>query len=377
MMRFSTFFAACIVFALVLGSSPQWMPWMLNQDDCARPFGTKLQDFIGSWSVPDVVVLGSSLTLVPAARCDDEFHHRQSRTDPWWYDDIVTNYAQADYLESLLNQETKQSLAVANLSLSGAMVSDDLYVLHQIKRRDWRPKFVICCLAPRDFVSTDSGSGTNSFFFRLWTQLRHAYPEIALLKTRELAKPALALVQSHQRWDVRRKNARAVATALYAHFSEGKVFQPLIGIVDGQFGASYVPRVNVLADRDSYKARYNPPNYSQCQEQIEYLRSLLKYCAGEHIGIAIVNMPLPQQNLILLEPKLRKMYETGLRESCKQARVPFLDLQNESYSLADFEDACHLNASGGKRAFLKLARRLAPAVGEQNRLCQVAGSNLK
>jgi hypothetical protein len=377
MTRFSRFFASCILFALLIFSSFSWMPWMLNQDNCARPFGSKLQDFIGSWSTPDVVVLGSSLTLVPAARCDDEFHHIRSRTDPWWYDDIVTNYSRADYLQDLLNHETKQSLVVANLSLSGAMVSDDLFVLHQIKRKDWQPKFVICCLAPRDFVCTDSGSGPNSFFFRLWTQLRHAYPEIALLKTKVLAKPALALAQWHERWDVRRKNARVAFAALYSHCTEGKLFQPLIGIVDGQFAPSYEPRVNVLADRETYKDRYNPPNFALCKEQIGYLSALLKYCGDEHIGVAVVNMPLPQENLVLLEPKLLEMYKAGLRESCKHARVPLLDMQVGNYSLADFEDACHLNAVGGKRVFQQLARRLAPAVSEQNKVCQLAGGNVK
>jgi hypothetical protein len=71
------------------------------------------------------------------------------------------------------------------------------------------------------------------------------------------------------------------------------------------------------------------------------------------------------------------MYKVGLRESCKQARVPLLDMQCGDYSLADFEDACHLNAAGGKRVFRQMARGLAPAIGEQNKLCQLAGRNVK
>lgn len=347
---------------------------MLIQDYCARPFGTKLQDFVGGWSAPDVLVLGSSLTLVPAARCDDEIHHIPARTDPWWYEDMVTNYSQADFLQTLLQDQTKQLLTVANLSLSGAMVSDDLYVLHQVKRKDWQPKFVICCLAPRDFVSNDSGSGTNTFFFQCWNQLRHAYPEIALLKIRALAKPALALAQCREHWDIRRRNARAVAVALYDHWTQGKVFQPLIGIVDGQFPASYEPRPNVLAAIDFYKARYNPPNFAQCKEQLEYLRALLEYCAKEHIGVAIVNMPLPRENLDLLDPRLLKLYQNGLRDRCKKSGVTFLDLQKiDSYSLADFEDVCHMNARGGKRIFQRIAQQLAPAIGATNHLCQLAG----
>ncbi len=343
---------------------------MLIQDNCARPFGSKLEDFLASFSSPDIVLLGSSLTLVPAARCDDEMHGIAARTDPWWYVDIVTNYGKADYLQELLRQKTKLKLSVANLSLSGAMVSDDLYVLHQIKRKDWKPKLVVCCLAPRDFVSNDTGSGANTFVFYCLKKLRHAYPELALLKVRALSQPANAFAHWHEHLDIRRNNARAVAFALFDHFTQGKEFRPLIGIRDGQFSAGYQPRPNVLADLKVYNMRYNPPNFDLCRQHFKYLNALFRYCAKEKIALAVVSMPLPAQNLALLDRKMLQIYRNGLKEACAKSAVPLLDLQAESYSLDNFEDACHMNARGGKQLFARIAQKIGPLLAEQTKLCQ-------
>jgi hypothetical protein len=345
------------------------MPWMLIQDNCCRPFGTKLEDFLASFSSPDILLLGSSLTLVSSARCDDAWRGVPARTDPWWYVDIVTNYGKADYLQDLFRRQTNLPITVSNLSLSGAMVSDDLYVLHQIKRKDWKPKLVICCLAPRDFVSNDTGSGPDTYVFYGLKKLRHAYPELTLVKARPISQLALNLANLHEHIDTRRNNVRAVALALYNHFESGKQFQPLIGIRDGQFSAGYDPRPNTLVDLKVYKDRYNPPNFEQCKQHFKYLEALFKYCAKEKIALAIVSMPLPAQNLAVLDSNLLKMYRNGLREKCTKAAIPLLDLQAEHYSLDNFEDSCHMNARGGKQIFERIAREFGSLVTEQTKLC--------
>ncbi len=335
-----------------------------------------MPEWLAGYNSPDVVLLGSSLTLVAAARADLALYKRRQRTDPWWYDEIVANYTHADFLQKQLEENTGLPLTVANLSVSGAMVSDDLYVLHLIKRKDWKPKYVICCVAPRDFISNDGYAGPDTTLFNALRIMRHQYPELALIKTKELAKPALAVASFRQYWSVRQRNARAAWDHLVQIVSEHKKWEPLIAVVDGFFFPFYEPHPNQLAGIEQYRTRYNPPNYKLFEQQSKYFEALLAYCAKEKISIGIVDMPLPQENLKMIDPTLLSLYKEGLKQSCRKFAVPLVDLQaRDHYSLDRFEDVCHLNEQGGMCAFSRMARELAPQVRRQSELCQLTEKN--
>src|ERR1700722_16705596 len=61
-------------------------------------FVRKLPEIFSRTDNPDILILGSSLSLYPAVRCDDELHHLQPRVDPWYLYLHLSQYAKAERL---------------------------------------------------------------------------------------------------------------------------------------------------------------------------------------------------------------------------------------------------------------------------------------
>lgn len=360
--RWTAFGAALAVWIFVCFVSTRFLPWLLPAEESSRPAGEKFMEFLAQWSNPDVILLGSSLFLVPSARTDTFFDHKMQRSDAFYYCDELPNYGKADYFTYLLRQKTGRSPTVANLALTGAMVSDDYMVLQKILKRGCHPKLIICGLAPRDFVSNDSGAGSDSFLYKAFKLLKEHYPEMHLLNWRGSALAALRIAQARFYFNVRCRNACKVLHSLFDAAFLNKPFTVQTNVSDGNFAPCYETKANSLGGLDLYKNRYNPPNFSQCTEQLSYLERLLALCTQEGIAVMLVDMPLPPENLALLDPALLKQYRHGLAAAAAKYHAYLLDLNKVNFVLSDFEDACHLNASGGGKLFRILAASCAQSI---------------
>ena len=122
-------------------------------------------------------------------------------------------------------------------------------------------------------------------------------------------------------------------------------------------GPVYVgDRPNRLVDIETYRKLYNPPNFKMLAQQSSYLRRLLETARQSGISVLVVNMPLTRENTDTMAPEALNAYTSALARLTQKYGAGFLNIGSHSpeYTLADFEDCCHLNGRGGEKFYASL-----------------------
>ncbi|MBX9692759.1 MAG: hypothetical protein K2Z81_10270, partial [Cyanobacteria bacterium] len=111
----------------------------------------KVCEFNASETQPEVLVLGSSLSLTPAIRADlGDVSDRMTGVERKL---MVHDYSKASYFGSQLKEKVGRDISLINLSLPAAMISDDYVILRSALLSGKRPQLVVLAVSPRDFVS--------------------------------------------------------------------------------------------------------------------------------------------------------------------------------------------------------------------------------
>lgn len=308
---------------------------------------TKLAAFLPSQEQPDVVMLGSSLLLVPAVRCDDKMAGKPPCFDRWYYDRYIPEYTQALYLEKHLADEAGLHLKIKNLGVASSIMSDQCGIFKLMLAEGKHPRMVILGIAPRDFLDN-----TQQKHMETPTALfMREYNESSLLPDEFTPDALLATTgKIEHRFKKVFAGIKTACTNLACEVSK----HPGQAELNSQTYSG--DRPNELKDIETYRKLYNPPNFRMLAQQTEYLRLLLSDARAHGISVLVINMPLTRENTDSLDQRALEAYRKALASTTQQCGAGFLDIGSSSpeFSTADFEDCCHLNTSGGEKLYSQL-----------------------
>jgi hypothetical protein len=117
-----------------------------------RVLVTKLASFLPSREQPEIVLMGSSLVLTPAVRCDDKMEGKTPCYERWYYDRYIPEYTRASYFQKQLNENAGVSVQIKNLGVASSIMSDQYAIFKLMLKEQKRPDLLILGLAPRDFL---------------------------------------------------------------------------------------------------------------------------------------------------------------------------------------------------------------------------------
>jgi hypothetical protein len=340
----SSFFVAAALFVMIDALATNIKPLALIDPaiadlGCNDYSALKLPEILKSPSNPDVLLLGSSLVLVPAVRCDEKLAKIPSRYDAGYYLKNIDTYDKANYFQRLLSERTGHNYSVLNAGVAAGMISDQYLIAKAYLAAGKRPKLAILCVAPRDFhdncfapeldkTSTAKTLNTNAAceLFRN----RQAYQRAVNNYYLRVAGPWIGTDVSHL----------------------NKVDEP-----------DYEERPNTLKDLNGYKMMYSPVQQKNLNVQGECFNKLLALFRDAHVPLALVEMPLTSENRAIVNPEIATTYSQAVELA--KSKYHLKDLQVEQttpFQLNDFEDSAHMNARGGTKFFNVLANYVSTAL---------------
>lgn len=351
--KFVAFGAAFVAFiALNIGFS---IPILISLSSGARNEGvdrccdTAFKQLTQATVRPDIVLMGSSLMMSAI----------------WGYDSATYKnvgdffaYHRSQGLETALAKRGLKNLAIVNLALPGAMISDGFLIANKLLDGPNAPGMIVYGIAPRDFMDDFlTGDTRTPIFERLLT-----VSDIPSLGDLYLPtwSDKMDFVTAHlfyfygRRWNCQQK---------VEHFWQDAVVSKVASKQNISETPS-APKFDLLGDRTKlwatsiaeYRARYRHFNEEQFKKQIDFLS---RFLAAEHkrgTRVLLVNMPLTQANRELMPEGVYAKYLLALNTTAKHCNVTVLDPQiKERFADADFFDTAHLNGSGGAKLIAQIA----------------------
>ena len=343
---------------------------------------SKLPEILSSRQNADLLLLGSSMILVPAVHCDDELHGTKPRFDRWYYRHHLDAYKNADCFEKLLQDDCGKHVSVLNGAVVAAMMSDQYLIARKYLASGKRPKIVVVGVAPREFLDNQRAlvektatytaiadfSSLNDLFgcnqmlptpiskfntavdcamglFWYYWRSRSDYKSfVATLSTKVFHHP-LNLYEAATNAGNSKTNAGA---------SLGDVF------ASESVDPMYVQPPNTLQDINEYKKMYWPINKKLFATQEMYFEKLLKLLQEHNIPVVIVLMPLTNENLALLPADVLDNFKDTVSTCCSKYGAYIFDPGKQmSFSHNDFEDSAHMNSGGGKKLFMYMSNAIA------------------
>ncbi len=308
---------------------------------------SKLSSFLTSNENPDAVIIGSSLVLMPAVRCDDRLSGKLDCYDDWYYYQHIPEYTRASYMEHLLHK-AGLPVSIKNLGVASSIMSDHAGVLETILAEGKKPGLVICGIAPRDFLDN-----SQQIFENTPTQLfLKEYHSSGKLWPASFSQADLQQWYELNDHQIRKFFAR-VRTTCSNFVCEVTEHPANLQHTKTKETAYLESRPNLLKDLQSYQKLYNPPNYKMLEQQKGFLEKFLTLAQKNNVEVLLINMPLTRENTRALDPAVHDKYLETIATVARAHKVTLLNIGSRSpnYSVADFEDCCHLNAAGGQKLY--------------------------
>lgn len=342
----------------------------------------RTNSFLKAEQVPDVVLMGSSLMMIPMTCVDADFT-RQTLD--------AVDHPQSMFLQHLLEQRLgKSGISCFNFALPGAMISDDYLIAKSLLTSGRKPKAIVLGLALRDFIDNGVGCAADTptyQFFRHFTAVDDIHPlsvdtagaqleywqnRLIFLWNKRMELQAIASEKLREKISslipATAGDGRALPASLLAEAA------PSQEINSNQLAAKEVRKGTFLIPADlkvpfqdnsrEYKNRYRTANRQLFERQKAFLDKLLQLTEKAGIVTIIINMPLTPQNMVLMPPGSYALYRETLDSIASKHQIPVLDLNARSdYQRDLFNDTAHMNGSGGR----KLAQEICDVICE-NRL---------
>lgn len=314
----------------------------------------KLNPFLNTSEQADIVMLGSSLVLVPAVRCDDKLNGKNRRFDREFFARYILEYSKATYLEHQLKMQFGEDIKVKNLGIASAVMSDHFGIFKMMLEEEKHPRLLILALAPRDFLDN-----TQEEYLKTPTRMfirEFENPSFipASLNSSDLLDASTNIEHRFEKVIAKLRTASVeMACAVTGHAAFVEHYRPPSVKRD--------ELVNELNDLETYRHLYNPPNFKMLARQSEYLRQFLATAKAKKVDVLVVNMPVTKENIDTLDPSARSIYISSLKKLTKEFDTPLLDIGSDTeklYMKTDFEDCCHLNTAGGEKFFAALVEYL-------------------
>lgn len=393
------------VFSVLAGSTCVWIVVVLSVFDCAikqyrplkeqqivafapldqNPAAGKLKKFFESKTNPDVLLLGSSLTLVPAAKCDQMIEHRVFN-EFWNHPNYINSYDKALYFEKLLSAQAHRNVEIVNLATIANMMSDNYLILERSLSQGKRPALVVCEIAPRLFQDNLRNKIEQTPIFQTLGNFDNAAD--MLLRQAPLAETAdfslstisyyyktkadyrsfiskrLAQATGHPESlldSVKQKSAKEGLQQSTAINTQTNIATQPNNEKPGLSITALKPfpeKANTLEDLDFYRQTYLPANKEQFKLQQQYLHRLVGLARDNAVPIVFVNMPANQANTKILAQSTLTNYNKLIKELKRQPGLVVLEVDTPM-ALSDFTDSIHLNAFGGMKYYTELTAKIS------------------
>ena len=316
----------------------------------------KVVEFNKSDLNPDVLLIGSSLSLTPIIRADQGGFPDVSGVRRKL---MVHDYHQCTYLEREIQNISSHRKEIFNLSLPGAMVSDFYVTLHSAIASGKRPSTVVLALAPRDFVSNVKQDFRSNFAYKTLesfddvdgTWLSRFQLGKNLISLRNLVERDLLLFRSETTRIL--CNATSEIITPHANVPSNSDLQD-----EETLNASECDqRVT-----DVYRTHFNPPNFKLLKAQSAYLEAIMRL--GDKYGFetVLINMPTRSDMQAIIRPDLLASYNDTLKNACERHHCRLLEGQALcTLKDSDFVDLVHLDTEGARSLLKQVARKLTIA----------------
>jgi hypothetical protein len=229
---------------------------------------SKLSSFFSSKEQPDVVIIGSSLVLMPAVRCDDRLSGKSDCYDDWYYYKHIPEYTQASCLEHMFAR-AGFPVKIKNLGVASSIMSDHAGILKTLLAEGKKPGLVICGIAPRDFLDNSQQrieETPTQMFLREYNARSTILPV-------SIARADLAHWYTNSEHQIKKFLARIRNTS--TDFVCDLTNHPA-ALQHVRTETAYMAgKPNLLKDLETYKKLYNPPNFKMLEQQKGYLQEFL------------------------------------------------------------------------------------------------------
>lgn len=323
----------------------------------------RTRSYVKSAMPPDVVLLGSSLMMIPISFRDADYLNKN--LDAVSHDHSV-------YMQDMLKKQAGLAdLQCFNFALPGGMISDDYMIfralIHSQERTTQKPKLIVVGITLRDFLEShvSSASSTNTFRY-----FRHFFDidDIASIAMPEFWQrfdywQGKFLYMVGKRLDMQvafDNEVKKVVAGVFGRAPEKELDAPILTAnvahnlkTEAEPGDyPLVPREKFLYEDNSaeYKKRFSHPSAKLFKTQSEFLSKLLTQAKADNIKVLLVNMPLTPANMSLMPVGYYDRYLQTVRAATEQYGCSYLNLNDgQTFNSADFRDTAHMNADGGKK----------------------------
>lgn len=342
---------------------------------------------------PNTVLLGSSLMVVANAECDATW--KQARID-------LTTYRKARYFDAVMGARFRDKgdfveTVSANLSAPGQIPSDAVLTLQEALNEGVRPSLVVYGIAPRDFVDSTMSSPFETEGYKYLSRLvptaavdtkirdsviqsfgRHIMSSLPLFRNAiDLQMACTNSVSSIKDKLFGRGIETISLEERMALISTYKPLDMVPGFIHAEIAREADGEKLYSDNLSDYKARYSRPKADFYDGQIACFEELVRFCKDSDIELVVVNMPVRQCNLDLLDAGMHSKYLADVSRISTEYGARFIDLcETARYVKQDYRDSVHLNGFGGRKFLNRLAdeiaskpwRRQVPAVAAQGNL---------
>lgn len=338
-----------------------------------NPVVSKIPLYLSSPEKPNMLIMGCSLPMTAIAAYDEKYAGSPKVADV----EALRTYTKARYLENLLARKQAHPTSIFNLTCVGCMASDAEALLNKSLEIGKKPETIIYAIGPRSFVDNtivatdktavqqllgswkglkDSLSLKMCMFERGEVILSHFWKFFGARADYRNYITAVACDKVDRCPTIFAANQRHVAEA--AAKPDKSQIAANEKFADDQSELSAKQKLN--ADLALYDIRYNPPNFTQFEEQEKHFQKFVELCQHNGIKLLVVAMPVTNENLNLLDKRLLLRYQKELPGIALANKAHYLDLSDsEEFSLSDFEDSVHTNFIGGKKVQDKIVQELS------------------
>jgi len=353
---------------------------------------SKLPPCLSSHENPEVLLLGSSLVLVPSVRCDDSFHNRKTRFDRWYYRNVIDEYTKADFFQNALTKASSQNRKVLDLAIAASIMSDQHLILKKYLASGKKPELIVCGIAPRDFLDNLRQDPEKTPTYSILADLTC----VKDLLEQKRSKEAISNFAFGYLSDVFKNRADyktflvGAASRISGHpvdlynatLDQEKSAEPTTGmavvaekadrgVLDNSKPLYKEPK-NTLSDLKEYNRIYLPVNNNVFKLQLGYLDKFLALATEHNIPVVLVEMPLTAENLAILPDDVRRRYSKKVQELATRYNAKIVTPgERMTFATDDFEDSVHLNTQGGLKVFSDVAQQ----IGNDRALAQRTGRN--
>lgn len=324
--------------------------------------------------VPDAVLFGSSLMMIPIACRDADYLQRS-------IDPVLHPYSQ--YMHDRALSSRGQDIKCFNFALPGGMISDHYMIVSSLFTDSRKPKLAVFGLSLRDFIDSgvECAAATPAYCYFSRYKTEREIDQMLPLSMPSIFNRGQYLADRYFYLFGKRLQLQVVSGDLIKALINSTLRSDhIITLKDEENkpdsnpnaalkGTEVRPGMLVLQpdafypwqdNTREYKKRFKGPNTAMFDTQSRYFDLMLSQLHRQSVKVMLVNMPLTESNMKLMP---RGSYDKYLALMHRAARggCIFIDLNDGRFVASNFKDPVHMNGRGGKLLIDNIVDNLPPS----------------